>query len=343
MSKTGILLVNLGTPDSPEVSDVRRYLREFLMDERVIDIPYWKRWLLINLIIAPLRGPKSSVEYKKLWNEKGSPLKYYGEELTELLAAEMGDDFELVLAMRYQNPSIRKGLQELQAKGVSNMVVVPLFPQYAEASTGSVIVKVAEEVKSLGIDTPYEMIEWFHHEEVFIDVLAQIGKAHLERDSWEHILFSYHGLPERQIAKAKYKGCCNFAEECPVDKGSCQQCYRFACYETTKLLANALGLKKEQYTTCFQSRLGKTPWIKPYTDDVIKSLAERGVKSVLAFSPAFVADCLETTIEVGEEYRDMFMEHGGERWQLVESLNVHPAWVAALKTLIEARLPQPVS
>jgi len=338
MSKIGVLLVNLGTPDSPETPDVRKYLREFLMDERVIDIPTWKRWLLINLIIAPLRSPKSAAEYKKLWTENGSPLLHYGKRLHTLTKEALGDEYAVELAMRYQSPSIVNGLKNLAAQDISELIVLPLFPQYAEASTGSVIAKVNEEIKAFAnLPTP-KFVEWFHHESYFIDALAAVAQPMVDAKDWEHYIFSYHGIPERQILKQNYEGCCRLqSADCNIGTSSCRNCYRYACVETTVLLTEVLNIPKEKYTICFQSRLGKTPWIQPFTDHVIDDLAEKGIKRILAFSPSFIADCLETTLEVGETYAEQFEEKGGEEWQLVPSLNESDLWVKAVSSLIKSK------
>ncbi len=326
MSKKGILLVNLGTPDDPSVKSVRKYLREFLMDKRVIDIPAFSRWLLVNLIIAPFRGPKSAKEYQKLWEDRGSPLKFYSEDLVQAVQEKLGEDYHVVLGMRYQSPSIASALKELQTQDVESIKVISLFPQYASATTGSVIDKVME-ITSLWQTIPkMEFISRFLDHPLFLETIVERAESRMKDNSYEHFLFSYHGLPERQIFKAGISACelgdcCNSCDE------KNQFCYRAQCFETTRLLAKRLNLPAEKCTTTFQSRLGKDPWIQPYTEDILKQLATKGIKKVLAFSPAFVADCLETTLEVGETYKEEFIAAGGETWDLVESLNVHPKWV----------------
>ncbi|MBX9853449.1 MAG: ferrochelatase [Cytophagaceae bacterium] len=332
--KTGILLINLGTPDSPETGDVRKYLREFLMDRRVIDIPYLNRFTLINFVIVPLRAPKSSKVYKELWDEKGSPLLYYGLELKDLLQKALGNNFQVAFGMRYQSPSIESAMEELEGKGLDKILVIPLFPQYASASTGSAIEKTMEIIKSWEVIPEIKFISNFLDHPLFIKTFAAIGKKYLDKENYDHYIFTYHGLPERQIKKASVQSYCQLNDVCCSKYHSKNKyCYRAQCFETTRLLVKELNIPEGKYTVAFQSRLGKNPWIKPYTDEIIKDLAKKGVKSVLAFSPSFVADCLETTIEGGVEYRNLFKEHGGERWQLVESLNVHPMWVECLKEI----------
>ncbi|WP_109673037.1 ferrochelatase [Dyadobacter jejuensis] len=334
--KTGVLIVNLGTPDSPSVPDVRKYLREFLMDERVIDIPYLNRWLLINLIIAPFRAPKSAKVYKELWLPEGSPLKIYGYSVEEKLQKALGERFVVKLAMRYQSPSIESALTELRKECFTDIIVIPFFPQYASASTGSVYKLVMETIKDWEVLPELRFVNRFLDHPKFIEGFVNLGKKYMAQRKYDHVVFSYHGLPERQITKGDVTNeQCQFGSCCDVLNHRNQHCYRAQCFETTRLLAKGLGLKEGEYTTCFQSRLGKTPWIKPYTDEIIPQLTAKGVKSVLAFSPSFVADCLETTIEVGDEYKELFEENGGEHWQLVESLNDSDIWIETLVDLVE--------
>lgn len=333
--KTGILLVNLGTPDSPSVKDVRKYLREFLMDERVIDIPFISRWMLVNLIIAPFRAPKSAKEYQKLWVERGSPLKFYGEDITKSLQEALDEDYVVALGMRYQNPSIATALNYLRSNQVDKIIVVPLFPQYASATTGSIIQKVNEVINTWQTIPKLSFINKFFEHSKFIDAFAANATNLMRNKSYDHIVFSYHGLPERQIHKSSEQNHCELNDKCCSSYNANNQlCYRAQCFATSNLLAKALDLKEEQYSTTFQSRLGKDPWIKPYTDEFLKDLPNKGIKNVLAFSPAFVADCLETTVEVGETFRDEFIEAGGESWDLVPSLNNGQLWVDCLKELI---------
>jgi protoporphyrin/coproporphyrin ferrochelatase len=333
--KTGVLLVNLGTPDSPEVKDVRKYLREFLMDKRVIDIPFLNRWFLINLIIAPFRAPKSAVVYKELWTERGSPLKFYGEDIKELLQKELPKNYFVSLGMRYQSPSIKSAIDELKAKFVDNIIVLPLFPQYASASTGSVNELVMDIIKDWEVIPTISFISNFVEEDLFIKTFADIARKYMDKTKFDHFVFSYHGLPERQIKSSSVDNYCQLNDTCCSTYHSKNRyCYRAQCFLTSRLLAKELGISQENYSVSFQSRLGKNPWVKPYTDEIIKDLPKKGKTKVLAFSPSFVADCLETTIEVGQEFKHIFEEAGGEHWQLVESLNVHPMWVQCLKEMV---------
>ena len=321
--KTGVLIINLGTPDSPSVADVRKYLREFLMDARVVDIPFWRRFLLVNLIMVPFRAPESAKGYRELWTPQGPPLKVYGQKLEGLLQEALGEVFEVKLAMRYQDPGIKSVLSHFKDKGFSSLIVIPLYPQYASSSSGSTMEVVMNVVKGWEVVPEIKLISQFFDHPLFIKALVKIGQKYMAQERFDHYLFSYHGLPEHQTSNSSGD----------------RYCYQSQCFETTRLLVNALGIKKEDYTVCFQSRLGLMPWTKPYADEVIKQLAGRGIKKVLVFSPSFVADCLETTIEIGVEYKKLFLEHGGELWQPVESLNVHPTWVECLKQMVLEHSP----
>ena len=329
-------MVNVGTPDSPETGDVRKYLREFLMDKRVIDIPFISRWFLINLIIAPFRAPKSAKEYRKLWTERGSPLLFHAEDLRDKLFEQLDPkEFTVEIAMRYQSPSIEQGLKKLKDSFVRKIIVIPLFPQYASASTGTVVDKVMEITQNWSIIPSITFINNFVDHPLFLEAWAEIGEEMMHKKAYDTYLFSYHGLPERQILKSSSGGYCQLNDKCcGIKTKKNQYCYRAQCFYTTRLIAKRLNLPEGKVRTSFQSRLLKDPWIKPYTDEVIKELAAHGIKKVLAFSPAFVADCLETTVEVGEQYKEEFRALGGEDWDLVPSLNSTPKWVECVKDLI---------
>jgi ferrochelatase len=333
-NKTGVLVVNLGTPDHYSVPHVRKYLREFLMDGRVIDIPHFNRWLLVNLIIAPFRAPKSAKVYQELWTEKGSPLMFYGEEIEKKLQHVLGDSFIVKLGMRYQNPSIKFALEHLQNSNISSLIVLPLFPQYASATTGSIHEKVMEQIKKWENIPELHFVNGYSDDEDFIKAFAERAREKLKDKEYDLMLFSYHGLPERQILKASVDDFCQLNDCCSNYDEHNQFCYRAQCYETTRLLASELGIPKEKYQVVFQSRLGKSPWIRPYADEVIKSLPSKGYKKVAVMMPSFVADCLETTVEVGSEFKEIFEEAGGEEWIFIESLNDSESWITTLNKLI---------
>ena len=333
--KKGILLVNLGTPDSPAVPDVRRYLNEFLMDGRVIDIPSWRRLFLVRGIIVPFRAPNSARLYRAIWDqETGSPLLHYSLLQRRLLQERLGNEYHVELAMRYQNPSIASALAKLKPMNLESIRIIPLFPQYASASTGSVIDKVMELMRKWHTFPEISIVNDFYDNGLMIDVFVENALKH-DPQTYDHILFSYHGLPVRQLTDVEpsRKHNCETAG-CREKIGAHNRyCYLAQCHATTRLLAQKIGLTPDRYTVCFQSRLGKTPWVQPYTTDVLKKEASKGVKRLLVLCPAFVSDCLETIYEIGTEYATEFRELGGEHVQLVESLNAHPLWITALEHL----------
>lgn len=330
--KTGILLVNLGTPDDPSRRSVYRYLKEFLADPRVIDVAFVRK-VLIPLIII-FRSGESAKGYKDLWMEEGSPLKVYGYRLSEGVQKLLGADYHVELAMRYQSPSIESAMKKLMENNVTELVVLPLFPHYASASTGSVQEEVMRVLSTYWTMPKLTMIDHFYDYEPMIELFAERGRQH-DYKKYDHILFSYHGLPERQIAKGDTcnhclkEGCCDTISE------RNQLCYKAHCAATTRAIAAKLNLTEDQYSICYQSRLGRDPWVKPYTSDVIEEQAKLGRKNILVFCPAFVCDCLETTIEISDEYQELFEEKGGEHLQLVEGLNDHPKWIEAVADLVK--------
>lgn len=329
--KTAVLLINLGTPDSPGVADVRSYLSQFLNDPRVIDIPWLWRKILVNLIIVPFRAPKSAMIYRKLWTPEGSPLLYYSVKVQNLLQAALGEKYHVHLAMRYKNPSLPAVLEDMGKRCYDKIIVLPMFPQYASSSTGSALEEVMRIVKKWWVIPEIKFISQYHAHPAFIDALVARGQAH-DASQFDHVLFSYHGLPERQVNKVHKKGtCADYNCENELNDQN-QYCYRAACYATTRALAARLHIPSEKYTVCFQSRLDQK-WLKPFSDDVVRACAKKGMKRILVFSPAFTADCLETIVEIGMEYEEIFREHGGEKLQLVESLNDHPRWVECLRLL----------
>jgi ferrochelatase len=336
MSKKGILLVNLGTPNSPSTKDVRRYLDEFLMDPRVIDVNQALRTFLVKGIIVPFRSPKSAKLYQKIWSpETGSPLLHYSKLQHQALQQRLGDDYQVELAMRYQNPSIESALNRLKASLVDSIQVIALFPQYASASTGSVYDKVMELVKQWPTIPTLSFVNSFHDNELMIETFANNGKKY-KPESYDHILFSFHGLPQRQLIKCDHTGnyCLKIDGCCDTINDVNKYCYSAQSHHTALLIAQKLNIPKEKYTICFQSRLGNDPWVQPYTSEIIAKLAKEGKKRILVFCPAFVADCLETVYEVTEEYGAEFKALGGEHIQLVESLNDSLTWIDALEKMV---------
>ncbi len=338
--KTAVLLINLGTPDSPSVKDVRKYLFEFLNDPRVIDIPAIARFILVNLIIVPFRAPKSARIYEELWvhngltdGTKGSPILYYGKSVQEKLQNTLGNDYDVYLAMRYKNPSIDDVLSAIYKKNYEKIIVIPLFPQYASATTGSVVDKVMKIISKWWVIPEIKFISQFYDNDGYINTVVEQSKKY-KLDDYDHVLFSYHGLPVRQVDKVYKDGTLCEEHNCETEINETNKlCYKATCYATTRLIAQKLNLQKEKYTVCFQSRLDKK-WLEPFADKTIIDQAKKGAKKLLVFSPAFVADCLETLIEIGVEYQKLFEEHGGEKVQLVESLNDHPMWIETLKEIV---------
>lgn len=330
--KIGVLLINLGTPDSPSTADVRSYLTQFLNDPRVIDIPWWWRKILVNLIIVPFRAPRSAKIYKKLWTANGSPLLYFSLQVRNLLQVELGDSYEVHLAMRYKNPAIPDVLEEMRRKNFDKIIVLPLFPQYASASTGSAHDEVMRIIRKWWVIPEIKFISQYYDHPTFIRAILERAKQY-DLNDYDHVLFSYHGLPERQVDKVYDKGLCadhNCENEITEEN---KYCYKATCYATTRLIAGELNIPPGNFTVCFQSRLNKK-WLKPFSDEVVEACGKKGMKKILVFSPAFTADCLETIIEIGEEYQEIFKSHGGEKVQLVESLNDHPLWIQCLKELV---------
>lgn len=336
----GVLLVNLGTPDSPHPRDVKRYLHQFLTDGRVIDIPWLYRQLLVRGLIVPKRCSESAKTYRVIWKKEGSPLMVYGKQLESALQSKLGKKFSVRLAMRYQNPSIASGLEELKKESVRHLMVLPLFPHYASATTGSVHQEVLEKIRHWSVIPSLNLIQGYAQHPGLIEAIASRAENY-DLESYDHLIFSYHGLPERHLHKVDLSGCCLKTPDCcQTMTDSNQSCYGAQCWSTTKALAARLRFAPDRYTHCYQSRLGKDLWVRPYTSEVIKQCAKSGKKRLLVFCPSFACDCLETLHEIGVEYRALFQNGGGEELDFVEGLNDHPMWIEALKNLIHEQLPR---
>ena len=332
MSKKAILLVNVGTPDAPEKRAVGRFLREFLGDGKVIDIPWLFRMLLVNGIIVPFRVKNSTRLYQKLWTENGSPLLYYLNRVVEKLQQKVDNNTKVYGAMRYQNPSLKTLLKTLEKNSYESITVVPLFPQYASSTTGTVNDFVTKHVKKWKVAPVLNIVPQFYKNELFLAAFTERINSYQPKN-YDYIVFSYHGLPLRHLDKVHGTTKCASCN-CELHMPQCgSMCYKATCYETTKLLAERLNLSKANYTTAFQSRLSKN-WLSPFTDETIIKLAKEGKKKILVASPAFVADCLETIIEIGDEYALLFKENGGEQLTLTESLNDSDRWIECLSELI---------
>ncbi|WP_417443393.1 ferrochelatase [Joostella sp.] len=338
----GVLLVNLGSPDSTDPKDVKRYLGEFLMDERVIDMPLWLRTFIVKGIILNTRPKKSAAAYEKIWWEEGSPLIVLSERLQDKVDALTS--VPVALAMRYGNPSIKSGLEALKNEGVDEVLLIPLYPQFAMATTETILV-LAEEIRKKHFpEMQFTNVPAFYNHPDYIRVLAESIQDELKDKDWEHVLFSYHGVPERHIKKSDItKSHCKIDGQCCKTASPAHQfCYRHQCYETTRQVAEYLDLKEGTFTTSFQSRLGIDPWLKPSTDATINSFPEQGIKKLAVITPAFVSDCLETLEEIGMEARHEFKENGGEQFHLVPCLNDDEAWVKVLARWVDEWAKSPV-
>ena len=333
--KKGVLLVNLGSPDSTETKDVKKYLDEFLMDERVIDLPYLLRALLVKGIILNTRPKKSAKAYKKIWWPEGSPLIVLSKRLQANLQKKVSLPVEL--AMRYGNPSIEHGLTQLNNQGVDEVLLLPLYPQFAMATTETIVV-LAEKIKKEKFPTmKLEILPAFYNKKDYIKNLADSIQDSLQNFKSDYILFSYHGVPERHIRKSDVtKSHCQINNTCCVTPSEAHDfCYRHQCLETTRQVAEVLGLEEGKFSTSFQSRLGRDPWLQPYTDATIDGLAQKGIKKLAVVTPAFVSDCLETLEEIGMEAAESFKENGGEHFLSIPCLNDREDWVHTLTSWVQ--------
>ena len=332
--KKGILLVNLGSPDSPEPKDVKKYLGEFLMDERVIDIPFIARAALVKGIILKTRPKASAKAYKKIWWDEGSPLIVLSERLQKKLQKET--TMPVALAMRYGSLTIKKGLQELVDKGVDEVLLFPLYPQFAMATTETITVLAEALRQEYFPNLKIESVPAFYNKPDYIEVLSNAIKQHLEGKKYDHLLFSYHGVPERHIRKSDVtKSHCKIDGSCCVTPSKAHEfCYRHQCLEVTRLVGEQLKLKEGTFSTSFQSRLGFDPWLQPYTDRTIERLGKQGIKNMAIVTPAFVSDCLETLEEIAMEGEEIFHEMGGKDFTTIPCLNDDDAWVNLLSKWI---------
>jgi len=334
MSNHALLLVNLGSPASTEVADVRRYLNQFLMDPYVVDLPWPLRRLLVSLIL--LKRPAASAHaYASIWWQDGSPLVVLSKRLQEAMQAQWTQG-PVELAMRYGEPSIETVLKGLAAQGIQQVTLAPLYPQFADSTTTTVIEEVRRVVRAANLDMRFSLLAPFYDQPEYIDALVDSARPYLEQD-FDHLLLSFHGLPERHLRKLDPSKHCLKGPDCcrTAPPQVLATCYRAQCLRSAAAFAERMGLGPEQWSVSFQSRLGRDKWIEPYTESRLEALAGQGVKKLLVMCPAFVADCIETLEEIGDRGLEQFQAAGGESLQLVPCLNDHPSWVAALKTLSE--------
>ncbi len=333
--KKGALLVNLGSPISPNPKDVKTYLYEFLLDKKVLDLPFLSRQLLVRGVIVPKRYKESAKSYEKIWRPEGAPLIYYSKLLEDYLQESL-KDISIKLAMRYQQPSIENAIDYFKKEKITDLLLFPLFPQYAEATTGSIIDKVFYEMKKQNYSPKMQVITHFARDPFFIEALEQRVRERSLSD-YDHIVISFHGLPLRQLKKMAPDHCGKANNSCCTNLCNANKfCYAAQCYSTAHSLAEKLELAKDRYSVAFQSRLGKEPWLEPYTSFLLKKLAREGKKRVLVVCPSFVADCLETIYEIGEEYLHLFRSEGGDLLHYVEGLNDQILWMKGVQVKIES-------
>jgi len=333
MSKPGILLVNLGSPDSPSVPDVRRYLREFLMDGRVLDAPWPIRFFVVHGLILPFRPKQSAEAYHKIWTKEGSPLVVTSKKVQAALQRRVPMPVEL--AMRYQNPSIREAVDRLRTAGVDGVLLIPLFPHYAMSSFETAVERVKEVIGERAPGMKLRVQPPFYAADDYIGALAASAEPWLKQD-FDLLLFSFHGIPERHLRKSDptQAHCLQVADCCNVASPAHEFCYRHQCFATVNAFVRKANLPANKYAVSFQSRLGRDPWLKPYTDFELPRFAREGVRKLLVICPAFVSDCLETLEEIGMRGRDTFLQAGGKEFALIPCLNEHPLWLAALERMI---------
>lgn len=341
MSRKAVLLVNLGSPDSPSVPDVRRYLREFLMDGRVLDAPWPIRFGIVNLAILPKRPRSSAQAYRSIWQDEGSPLVATSHRVQSALQDRLSIPVEL--AMRYRNPSIDAALENLAAREIDELLLIPLFPHYAMSSYETAVERVRDAVRNIAPRMRLRVQAPYYNRPDYIEALVASATPHLKED-YDHLLFSYHGLPERHLRKSDQSGChCLKASNCcEVPSPAHATCYRAQCFQTTRAFAAKAGLPAGKFSIAFQSRLGRDPWMQPYADQAIERLARAGAKRLLVICPAFVSDCLETLEEIGMRGSETFREAGGESLGLIPCLNEHPAWLRTLQRMVTEHWPDAV-
>ncbi|MGE4618455.1 MAG: ferrochelatase [Planctomycetota bacterium] len=328
-NQPGLLLVNLGSPDSPNVSDVRRYLDEFLMDERVIDVNALMRNLLVRGLILNTRPKKSAKAYSEVWTAEGSPLIVTSQKLTEKVGSRWVGP--VALGMRYGSPSIASAMDEIRQAGADQAIVVPLYPHYSMSSYETVVAKVLDDLAQMTDPIQVHFLPPFYDHPLYRKVLAEVSAPYLEGE-WDHLLFSFHGVPVRHIEKRDPSGCyCLKTEDCCfTDHPATPMCYRAQCRRTARYLAEDLNLTDDQWSVAFQSRLGNDPWLEPATEPTTERLAQQGIKNLKIICPAFVADCLETIEEIDMGVRKTFMKAGGKQFEMIPCLNADPRWARAI-------------
>lgn len=336
--RKAILLINLGSPQSPEISSIRRYLRQFLSDKRVMTMPAPLRWMIVNLFIAPFRPSAIQSSYQSIWSEQGFPLIVHAQELAAGVLPLLDKNWMIEIGMRYGQPDLNSVLEKIRLAGVEQLLIFPLFPQYSSATTGSIIEECMDIVQQWTIIPEMTFISSFYGHPLFIEAWRQLSAPLLQQQP-DHVLFSFHGLPESHILEGDvtHKHCLK-SDSCCLSENPIQGCYRAQCFKTAEKITEALSLDPSKCSISFQSRLGKAKWLEPYTIQYVKELAEKGVKNLLVFCPSFVADCLETTYEIQAEVKEEFLKSGGKSLVLVPSLNASQAWIEAVAGIIKEKL-----
>jgi len=333
MSKKAVLLINLGSPDSTSVPDVRRYLAEFLGDERVIDVPFARKVIIPGIVLRT--RPKQTAEaYKAVWTEEGSPLVVTSIQQQKKLQALT--ELPIELAMRYGNPSIPSILESLVKDGVEHIFLVPLYPHYAMSSYETVVVRVMEVAKQIALHLRIDTLQPFYNDPDYIDILADSMRPYVEAP-FDQLLFSYHGIPERQVKKSdpSHAHCLCTTDCCNIANPAHATCYRHQCLTMTRLVVEKLGLSNDQWSVSFQSRLLNDPWLRPFTDETLKEMPSQGVKRLRVVCPSFITDCLETLEEIAVEGKEIFLANGGTDYELIPCLNENPAWIEYLKNRVD--------
>ncbi|MDA0687069.1 MAG: ferrochelatase [Proteobacteria bacterium] len=331
--KQAILLLNLGTPASPTPAGLRRYYRRFFADPFVFDFNPVARWLLRNFIILPFRAPRVAKDYASIWMDEGSPLQVYANRMQQSVQANFDEAQETVLvrnAMAYSSPLVGEVMAELEAEGVERIVLLSMFPQYSSATTESIFHAVQQAARKWKSQPQLHFVEDLFQEPAFIKAWVSLLGQQLSTDAVDHVIFSYHGVPEKTILKADKAGVCRFGECCEQVRSANRRCYRMQCVQTTRGIAESLGWDPAFYSMAFQSRFGPLPWTQPYLDEHILALREKGVERLAVVTPSFISDCLETLFEIGKEYRHEFEQAGGREFVLVPNLNDNPAWFRAV-------------
>ena len=335
MQRKAVLLLNLGSPDSTSVPDVRRYLGEFLMDERVIDVPPLARWMIVNLFILPFRPKESAHAYASIWTDEGSPLLVTSRRFADVLREKVS--IPVYLGMRYGNPSTRSQIEQMKADGIEEVLIFPLYPHYAMSSYESALVCATDALKELAPDIDYRVVSPFYNDPAYIDCLIDQSTDWIEQD-YDHLLFSFHGIPEKHLIKTdpSHHHCLGKAGCCQREHPAHATCYRHQCFETVARFVNQANIPEGKYSVSFQSRLGKDPWLTPYTDQVLEELPKRGVKRLLVMCPAFVTDCLETLEEISMRGKESFLGAGGESFVQIPCLNLNSSWIDYAASRVEA-------